>query len=430
MTSLRIGVRKYLDGENIDRGVIARVIPLDRRSPTKRNVILPIGDAEDTTKVDVVPGKYLVQATLPSGSVLMKEVDVEAGHDVALLLDADRSPHEHLSWQHLSKHSRVFERYAENGRLASNQPELAAKFGHSPRILERAPHPWNWEAFSPLVSGSSTRSSPTTIADIATAFEAGGSGGPIAARPGDEADSYIMSVVSHMDMSRDLERPLYFAVVERGETIDVVSLPLPWMMGQWGKSRQYNSAHFDLAVPRHPSDPVSATVRDSRFGTMLAYIANGALPTAAALFASGDAVELLMDKLANPFAAVAGAYVLIETETTPTKHKEWHDWLDNLAKWFPWLPDGAVLAAWHRLHRDDDPATAKEAIEWLRVALHRGLPVFAPVLRCLNDALTMVVDDPDMECEDLAETARVVGRVAGRTCQGQPFTVLRFGGAR
>lgn len=429
MTSLNIGIRKFLEGENIDRGVIARVIPMDRSRPTKRNVILPIGDVEDTTKVDVVPGKYLVQATLPSGSVLMKEVEVPAGEDVALFLDADQSPHEHLSWQHLSKHRAVFERYAENGRLASNQPELVATFGHPPAILDRAPHAWNWKAVAPLVLKPSPATA-ITLTDIASAFEASEVPVPTSPRQGEESDSYFVSAVPHMDMSPHKERPRYFAVVERGKTIDVVSLPLPWMVGSWGRSRQYTAAPFDLAVPRHPSDPVSATVRDSRFGTMLAYIANGTLPTAAELFAASDAVELLRDKLANPFAAVAGAYALIETEAEPTKPKEWHGWVDNLARWFPWLPDGAVLSAWHRLHRGDDPATVKEAIEWLRAAIVRGLPVFAPVLRCLNDALTMVVDDADMECGDLAETARVVGRIAGRTCQGQPFTVLRLGGVR
>lgn len=57
----------------------------------------------------------------------------------------------------------------------------------------------------------------------------------------------------------------------------------------------------------------------------------------------------LADKLRSPVAAAIGATVLIRSGAL----EQLHDWPRNLANWFPWLADGAVLWAETLLRRDD-----------------------------------------------------------------------------
>jgi hypothetical protein len=50
-----------------------------------------------------------------------------------------------------------------------------------------------------------------------------------------------------------------------------------------------------------------------------------------------------------------------------------HDWPANLANWFEWLPDGAVIAGEHARRLEDH----ETALSFLEVAATRGLPIFA-----------------------------------------------------
>lgn len=79
--------------------------------------------------------------------------------------------------------------------------------------------------------------------------------------------------------------------------------------------------------------------------------------------------ELLRGKLADPLAAAAGALALLRMNALDRLH----DWTSNLALWFPWLPDGAIVRAEHlaRVGRHE------EAANLLREVPRRGLPVLS-----------------------------------------------------
>jgi hypothetical protein len=89
----------------------------------------------------------------------------------------------------------------------------------------------------------------------------------------------------------------------------------------------------------------------------------------AALLVSGEEAEsLLYRKVSNPVGAVIGGYVLLrlnELERT-------HDWTQNLASWFEWLPDGAVIAGERAAMLGDH----LHAVSYFLQAGQRGLPLF------------------------------------------------------
>jgi hypothetical protein len=76
----------------------------------------------------------------------------------------------------------------------------------------------------------------------------------------------------------------------------------------------------------------------------------------------------------------------------------------NLANWFPWLPDGAIIAAelsFRRGERDD-------AEKWVEEALRRGLPMFSDGLSLLVARLRPAPGSRSKEVERLLELSRFV----------------------
>ncbi|MGG7377662.1 hypothetical protein ACQ7B2_02440, partial [Escherichia coli] len=68
------------------------------------------------------------------------------------------------------------------------------------------------------------------------------------------------------------------------------------------------------------------------------YLAAGQPREAAELAPAAE--TLLEEKRADPIAAAMGGYALLRLgRIADLRH-----WPANLAKWFPWLPDGAVIA--------------------------------------------------------------------------------------
>ena len=56
---------------------------------------------------------------------------------------------------------------------------------------------------------------------------------------------------------------------------------------------------------------------------------------------ANDAVQLLRDKYQDPTGAVLGGLILLKTGGL----QQWKGWVENLARDFPWLPDGKVMFA-------------------------------------------------------------------------------------
>ena len=89
--------------------------------------------------------------------------------------------------------------------------------------------------------------------------------------------------------------------------------------------------------------PIDVTVSTDNFmaETLLALLTNGAIREAQTLTNARDAERLLFEKMVNPVTAAIGGYFLLKIGEL----ERLHGWANNLANWFPWLADGAIIHA-------------------------------------------------------------------------------------
>ncbi len=92
-----------------------------------------------------------------------------------------------------------------------------------------------------------------------------------------------------------------------------------------------------------------------------------------------NARGLLQAKSADPIAAAAGAVALLGIDQAGRIQS----WLRKLAQDFPWLPDGAAIAAESAARRGDH----REAVEMLLLLENRGIPLFSDALAWALDRL-------------------------------------------
>ena len=115
-----------------------------------------------------------------------------------------------------------------------------------------------------------------------------------------------------------------------------------------------------------------------------------------------EAEQMLRNKIDDPIAAIVAGYFLLRTSAVDRLH----EWTSNLANWFPYLPDGAIICGWHMAltNRWD------LAEDWLTEAVHRGIPLYTQGLRLLQDGLRILV----ARGADVAEPFDSVRAIAAR----------------
>src|SRR5262249_41473671 len=148
-----------------------------------------------------------------------------------------------------------------------------------------------------------------------------------------------------------------FAIVDWSGERHAASLPLPWPHVSGGGGQM----EVELMARIHPLDKtvhLGIAVLDSAFGTLAGLMTASSLPKAR-IFVD-QARDMLFGKMDNRLAAAAGGYVLLGTGE-PTRGAEWRSWIENLANWFPDLPDGAVLKATQLLRYPDDDKSYDQA---------------------------------------------------------------------
>jgi len=405
-TRLQLRVHKVMSGEEALSGAVADIIPIsnEESAPIYKGVVIPVGHSASHT-IDVVPGRYLVRAYLPSGSLLSQQVDAEAGKTTETTLVARVTPHEWLGWQDLVGQRTLEKRQHPS---ASTHPQLLLA------------EPMSGEAMWSMVEQVTT-TRPWSIAETTVALR-DIQAGPSPSQSDDQTCSFLVEAPG---ASADRQR---YCIVERDGAIDLLSLPMPWR--RLHRQRGEEPAPIDIAVPRDRREPASVAVQDAELGPLLGFMASGRLDAAREIIKKGgeayqQVFMALHRKLENPFAAAAGACLLLQLDREEAA--EWHPWVENLAAWFPWLPDGAVLRGALRLSNarsNEDLLAARDAFAegW-----KRGIPTLAPVLRLLLDGASTLVDDPDAEAGDLRAMLPAIGRAAACMVTDQPFTCLRLG---
>ena len=333
------------------------------------------------TEVKVEAGNYLVRAHLPSGDIAAAQAEVGSGATIDVLLQpAKYSPRESLSWAYYLKGT---SRAMQSSAIA---PLDHAKVppGIAPNIsfwLHRADSVWEPFAYDPQKGGQ----------------------------------SYAHIETSSYDSSVQADDPNALVVME----IDTNS-GWRWNLGQfWIQVSGAGYPSKFVALP--PSDHIRILVAlDDEVGQdedLLNVIVDGSNPQAEALlgflrnrdFSSARAIaegvidsaeRLLFDKVRDPASAAIGGYYLLSAG----RLDRLHDWTNNLANLFPWLPDGAVIHAWHLLRQKKQDVNQARAR--LIEAANRGVPLYTRGLRLLFDGLNIFnrrADGTDAEVKSALE---------------------------
>jgi hypothetical protein len=407
MTALSLRLQKSMAAVPAEAGVVATVRPLGEvPAPSRsRTVTIPVGSGTPATLVDVPPGRYLVQAYLPSGDIVSQDVDVQGPVEVEL--SGEHSPHEWLSYQHLL------------GNVTNK-----TTFGRPAHdVLE--PYPEVFSLDFPLIplnlpgNDDVWRLLGDSIAGLLSPFQLAPVHRPLVPAYSDDnvrlfqVPSNGITPVNEVPML-DTGRCLVLVADQQAARMTLVALPFPWR-----DVLTDASCWAEVLVERggSPADRrVSVSVQDTMVSTVLGYLGSGAFTTAQEIVQ--PAMWVLMSKLRNPLAAAAGGYVLVGSSTEPIT--PWDQWLDNLTNWFPWLPDGPVIRSRLLLRLARDEGDIAMAHASLKMAFQRGLPFYGLGLQWLVDGLTVFAAD-DREAAFMLDMVRPVAR---RCNLQQPFTVL------
>jgi hypothetical protein len=148
-------------------------------------------------------------------------------------------------------------------------------------------------------------------------------------------------------------------------------------------------------------------------GRAAQFLAAGEEEQAALLISGREAEALLQAKMTDPIGAAIGGYVLLrlhEVERT-------HDWTDNLAAWFGWLPDGAVIAGEKAAMLGDH----RRALTHFLQAGQRGLPIFTDGFSILVSRLRQYQANTHIRAQLTEEQVADVRALSARLEEWSPF---------
>ena len=138
----------------------------------------------------------------------------------------------------------------------------------------------------------------------------------------------------------------------------------------------------------HPLDVIVSS-GDWGVESMLSFMQRGDISSAQGMADQPKlAEELLYSKYENTNAAAVGGYFLLKVRDL----ERLHNWANNLAEWFEWMPDGAIIHAWQLImgtgqNNEKRTAHLDQARKRLLEAVGRGVPVYTEGLRLLRDGL-------------------------------------------
>lgn len=295
------------------------------------------------------PAVYLVSVRPPGGDKLVETVDLSSGQERTVELQPD--PDQFAPRP----------RYAKAERPAPRVRSLGSR-------AEAVPPDWSFR-FLRLRGLSGAVNDPTPSARSVE-------------RQADGALSILIEVpeaaVSFVQIARPAEVPLNIALPAAAGGADPTCRLV---------ARQIEGGLFAAA---YPAGRVAALATQ--------YLAAGDVREAAQVITGREAQDLLYGKVANPLGAAAGGYVLLRLGELERAH----DWTDNLARWFEWLPDGAIIAG----EKAARLGSHREALGWLLKVERRGLPVFTDGFSMLvsrlrqyrrNELLRREVEQHDVE---------------------------------
>jgi hypothetical protein len=462
MTALVIQVRQAYATGFLEVGALATVrllADLDGKPAGEwwqQEVPIPIGGQGRDLAVTVQvpqPGHYQIAVTFPRGDDLVRQVRVAEGEQLAVPIDLAVSPHEYLAWQQFSGsvRARPYERESERapvGILAGRSGDLLEVGQAQLRRLYAETRPLPTVSVATVASGKAGWAQVGAVDASADPALAGGPPAELSNRRYDDEFAAWFDAPSRSDgvallgglRGEAIPPPLearysrWLAVGTEGTT-DLVSVPWAW----WGALRDDDEEiqfFYDRVRPS-PAEPdvpgrLRLSVRDQRWFALLEYLGSGRIHHAVQMLQPalqpeypddmfGMPEAALFGKTKGPLVATAGAIALI-ADATSEQPQYWDPWLDNLANWFPGIPDGAILLGCRRADQARDHAQLQLAFDDIREGIDRGIPYFAATMRMASLALARMGGDVDGTDAAL----RTIAGVSSRVDPDQPFTVIRL----
>lgn len=373
---------------------------------------IPANRGNSVRQVNVEPGRWRVEATLPSGEVISEEVAVATGENLPVTLhSAEHSPHEWLGLQYLVGNVEGAETLRQFHDKPPDAPQtLPPKDAILPPDVDSAGRRAR-ASIEPPTMQTSQNQGVLRAAEAWTNILSPDPGTVSSCAPTWEDSNEATWLYQIADAAQQRQ----FGYVDwLGERF-AVSLPLPWQgVGNYQPVPVQVMVHME---PRQYDIRIGVIVEDPDFAPMAGLMTASTLPKA--VVAVRQARDLLFGKMEHPLGAAAGGYVLLAAGDR--EDDSWHGWIDNLANLFPDIPDGAILKASLRLRFPKSESSAEEARASLLDAFDRGIPYYSAGVSWLLDGMTQFADDPAV-----ADKMKLVHRVALRLDVTQAFTVARI----
>ncbi len=127
-------------------------------------------------------------------------------------------------------------------------------------------------------------------------------------------------------------------------------------------------------------------------------------------FDTSQLQQMVEQKISSPLAATVSALVLLRAN----QQDRLHDWLRNLANWFPELPDGAVLWAVHclRSRQADRAAAVQESTEYLLRLRKSPLPFTGEALSYAATTCEQLLQERELPPHTIRELKELQQRLA------------------
>lgn len=330
------------------------------------NALQTVNKAEVRKRMDfqVNPGVYHVRGYLPSGETVGDEVTVEEDNKTYIVsLRPSDSPHEWLSWQH-------FLGNISRGDLASG---LKMPPNVWLRLWKYNGYEWLVEPFQPYMWLS---------------------------------DENLAAYNYKLDFSKSGKKQL--------RLLQVGGLEVPWRFISLPPSEKVQimlrPSPLETLTRLNSGVTVKVISEDWKAELLLHYTSLGAFEAIQTISSNIEhqlnqvfveasnhaefAERLLEDKLKNPAGAAMAGYHLLRMGA----YERLHNWPNNFANWFSWLPDSSVIHSWQILRQLQQPGFNHElalACRRLVYAVSSGIPVYSEGLRLLIDGLELFIGDPN-----------------------------------
>jgi hypothetical protein len=481
MATLKLHLEKQHLETPIELAVVAKVRQIADATgrvpdePLEQELVIPAG-TKLSKQVDVPVGTYLIEAWLPSGEAFRERRKVSRDdEEVEVVFRAGQSPQEWLSLQRLAGNVPSQDQYEEwLNSMASRIGEVAAKTNLIPsKSIHIDPNAMSTAA--KMIRGVHLRLQPAirSIASAADSVSDLFSSRPLAvpaapaetapdlrlvecaaqagetlwdalaslqawkvferaARPSSTCDLMapidpgpitlwrITQNTATDQGSREYVPPRSFAVSRRGDGVDIISLPVPWPL-----TTAFQPVPLEVLreAGAGPSGRTTLTICDPQVGGLLLYLNNAKIADASVVLDAaqrdGLVENLISEKLSNPLAACAAAYVGLATFSgRETPH--WGPWLQNLNDWFPWLPDGAIVSAAYRMKTARTTQDLDAASQAFVSAYRRGIPYYTAGIQQLLQGLYLFRS----KSTEIDAMYGKVSNIALRSDAGQTFTVV------